>query len=243
MEARSQFAVKLLPSLTDFAFLMPIAFLFGRMDGVKTLLSDCDTGWHIRTGEWILANGWVPMRDIFSFSKPGEPWFAWEWLSDIVLRLAERAGRTAGRGDVHASCCSRSPSPACSCWCGASRIRSWRSLVTMLAAAASSIHWLARPHLFTLLFLVLFYAALERVREGRTHIAGIPFLAMLPVITDSVDQSARRILRRRADDRGLRRRRDCCSLVFCAARRGPAARAAQGARLLPERGWRAWRPA
>ena len=85
MEARSQFAVKLLPSLADFAFLMPIAFLFGRMDGVRTLLSDCDTGWHIRTGEWIIANGWVPMRDIFSFSKPGSPWFAWEWLSDVLF--------------------------------------------------------------------------------------------------------------------------------------------------------------
>src|SRR5580693_3403649 len=86
MEAqKSQFAVKLLPSLADFAFLMPIAFLFGRMDGVKTLLGDCDTGWHIRTGEWIIANGWVPVRDIFSFSKPGAPWYAWEWLSDVLF--------------------------------------------------------------------------------------------------------------------------------------------------------------
>src|SRR5215467_11128897 len=85
MESRSQFAVKLLPSLTDFAFLMPIAFLFGRMEGVKTLLSDCDTGWHIRTGEWILANHWVPTRDVFSFSKAGAPWYAWEWLSDVLF--------------------------------------------------------------------------------------------------------------------------------------------------------------
>ena len=53
----------------------------------------------------------------------------------------------------------------------------------MLAAAASSIHWLARPHLFTLLFLVLFYAALEQVREGRTRLLGVPILAALPVIT------------------------------------------------------------
>src|SRR5438445_7710366 len=83
--ARSQFAVRLLPSLTDFAFLMPMAFLFGRMDGVKTLLSDCDTGWHIRTGEWILANHQAPARDVFSFSKAGQPWFAWEWLSDVIF--------------------------------------------------------------------------------------------------------------------------------------------------------------
>src|ERR1700740_2639832 len=82
---RPPFALKLLPSFADFAFLMPIAFLFGRMDGTKTLLGDCDTGWHIRTGEWILANHHAPAQDIFSFFKPREPWFAWEWLSDIVL--------------------------------------------------------------------------------------------------------------------------------------------------------------
>src|SRR6185503_11993513 len=90
--ARSQFAVRLLPSLTDFAFLMPMAFLFGRMDGVKTLLADCDTGWHIRTGEWILANRMVPAIDIFSFSRPGAPWFAWEWLSDVWFAWLNAAG-------------------------------------------------------------------------------------------------------------------------------------------------------
>jgi hypothetical protein len=56
-------------------------------------------------------------------------------------------------------------------------------IVTMLAAAASSIHYLARPHLFTLLFLVLFYAALEQVREGRTRLLGVPILAALPVVS------------------------------------------------------------
>src|SRR5207344_2730792 len=80
-----QFALRLMPSFADFAFLMPVAFLFGRMDAVKTLLSDCDTGWHIRTGEWILAHGLVPTRDVFSFSRPGAPWYAWEWLSDILF--------------------------------------------------------------------------------------------------------------------------------------------------------------
>src|SRR5690348_15733661 len=81
----SQIALRFLPSFTDFAFLMPLVFLFGRMGGVRTLLGDCDTGWHIRTGQWILAHRSVPAQDMFSFSKPGAPWFAWEWLSDVVL--------------------------------------------------------------------------------------------------------------------------------------------------------------
>src|ERR1019366_10303108 len=56
-------------------------------------------------------------------------------------------------------------------------------VVTMVAAAASSVHWLARPHLFTLLFVILFYAALERMREGQTRWGRLPYLALLPVAT------------------------------------------------------------
>jgi hypothetical protein len=182
MEARSQFAIKLLPSLADFAFLMPMVFLFGRMEGVKTLLSDCDTGWHIRTGEWILANGWVPTRDMFSFSKPGAPWYAWEWLSDIVFARLNAIGGLQAVVMFAILLISvtfmglfllvrRKANPIVAI------------AVTMLAAAASSIHWLARPHLFTLFFLVVFYAALEQVREGRTRILGVSVLAALPVIT------------------------------------------------------------
>src|SRR5208283_2183729 len=93
MEAqRHPFAARFLPSLADFAFLMPMAFLFLRMDGVPTLLSDCDTGWHIRTGDWMAANRSVPTHDIFSFSKPDGVWFAWEWLSDLIFAGLNRAG-------------------------------------------------------------------------------------------------------------------------------------------------------
>ncbi len=53
--SNSRFAIKLLPSMTDFAFLMPILYLFGRMNGLQNLLGDGDTGWHIRTGQWIAA--------------------------------------------------------------------------------------------------------------------------------------------------------------------------------------------
>ena len=56
-------------------------------------------------------------------------------------------------------------------------------VVTVLAVASSSIHWLARPHLFTILFALIFLNALDRVREGSTRVAGIPWLVLLPVLT------------------------------------------------------------
>src|ERR1019366_2961095 len=76
---------RFLPSLTDLAFLMPIILIFTKLSGARTLLGDGDTGWHIRTGEWILAHHQAPVSDMFSFSRPGAPWFAWEWLWDVLF--------------------------------------------------------------------------------------------------------------------------------------------------------------
>ena len=71
--------VSLVPSLSDLAFLMPMLVLFWCTTGVDWFLTDSDTGWHIRTGEWILKHGRIPATDLFSFTKFGQPWFAWEW--------------------------------------------------------------------------------------------------------------------------------------------------------------------
>ena len=182
MEARSNIAVKFLPSMADMAFLMPIVYLFGRMEGVKALLRDCDTGWHIRTGEWIIANGLVPIRDMFSYSKPGAPWFAWEWLSDVVF------AKLNGMGGLQAVVLFSLVLLSITFTALYMLVRRQSNaivavVITMLAATTSSVHWLARPHLFTLFFLVLFYAALEQVQGGRRRLAGVPILALLPLVT------------------------------------------------------------
>src|SRR5262249_20241147 len=44
---------------------------------------------------------------------------------------------------------------------------------TFLACAASAIHWLARPHLFTMLFVVILMSILDHVRQGRTKLLWI----------------------------------------------------------------------
>src|SRR6266446_3585596 len=86
-ETKTNPIIRLLPSLTDVAFLLPLIFLFGGMNGVRTMLGDGDTGWHVRTGEWILAHHQVPRVDMFSFSRTGAPWFAWEWLWDVLFAM------------------------------------------------------------------------------------------------------------------------------------------------------------
>src|SRR5579864_2222806 len=80
----------LIPTLSDLAFVTPILVLFWSTTGVGWLLTDSDTGWHVRTGEWILQNGRIPATDLFSFTKFGQPWFAWEWLSDVSMAAVHR---------------------------------------------------------------------------------------------------------------------------------------------------------
>jgi len=88
------------PSLNDLAFLTPAILLFCLMGGVASMLVDADTGWHIRAGEWILNHHQLPTSDFFSFTKSGQPWFAWEWLWEIafawLFHLAGMAGVILG---------------------------------------------------------------------------------------------------------------------------------------------------
>ncbi len=177
-EQRINPVARFLPSLTDVAFVMPILMVFLRLGGAKHLLSDGDTGWHVRTGEWILKNGRVPDRDIFSFTRPGEPWFAWEWLWDVIFAwLHQHWGMAAVVVvsmlviSVTSALLYRLVRRKCSNVLIA-------IAVVFLANAASTIHWLARPHLFTLLLLVVFYSLLERVRDGNVRL-----LWLLPPLT------------------------------------------------------------
>src|SRR5438477_976181 len=144
--SRPQFLVRLLPSLADFAFLTPMVFLFGRMHGLKSLLSDGDTGWHIRTGEWILAHGRIPTRDIFSFSKPGQPWFAWEWLSAVGFSIVYRAAGMKGLGLLSAIVIALANIVLLRhmVWRGANFLVS--IVAIHLGVAAASIQCLARHH-------------------------------------------------------------------------------------------------
>src|SRR5260370_16441965 len=86
----------LVPSLPDVFFAAFLLATFAHPQGLRSLLSDGDTGWHIRAGELILQAGCVPVADPFSFSRPQQPWFAWEWLADVVFAQTWPARGPAG---------------------------------------------------------------------------------------------------------------------------------------------------
>ncbi len=142
------------PSLSDCFCLAILVWLFlAGASGWKALLMDGDTGWHIRTGEYILDHGAIPTTDLFSFSKPGAPWFAWEWLSDLIFGGLFRWGGLKAVVLFSGVLISVFSTIVL-------RFAIWRGAnimvalpITLLAVGSSTIHFLARPHLFTLLLL------------------------------------------------------------------------------------------
>jgi hypothetical protein len=158
--ARSRVARFLIPSISDFLFLFLAAWLFAA--GPIVLLNDGDTGWHIRTGEYILNTRTVPSTDLFSFSKAGQPWFAWEWLIDILFAAVHGRFGLIGVGVLGAL--------ALAFWATLLfRYMIWRGASTLVALAAtlavflaSGVHYSARPHIATLLLLTVSLWIMER---------------------------------------------------------------------------------
>ncbi len=140
------------PSFADWLFVALIVWLFIAGAGWQVLLADGDTGLHIRGGDFILRRG-LPPADPFSFTKPGEPWFAWEWLSEVAFALLHAwmglKGVVLFAGAAISAALTLVFRRAMRL--GANLLLALAA--TLLAAGAAGIHFLARPHVFTFVLL------------------------------------------------------------------------------------------
>lgn len=159
----------LIPSFTDLFVIALILWMFCFGVGWESLLTDADTGWHIRTGQHILATHSVPSKDLFSYTKPDQPWFAWEWLTDVLY-----AGLFAWSGlkgivlyagvliAGYATILLRHM-----LWRGANGFVALA--VTLLVIGAGSIHFHARPHVVTLFLLPVGMWLMDADRRQRSR--------------------------------------------------------------------------
>ena len=173
-----RFLLPNLAALLAVATLFYSLFVFG---GGEQFFRDSDSGWHIRSGEQILAHRALPSTDPYSFSKAGQPWFLWEWASDALMGLAHRIDGLRGVTALIAFAIS-----LCT-WlcCRLHAVLGGDFLLTALLAppmiTTASLHWLARPHVFSWLFLVsaVLYAELVPERFGLAQLAAVAGLTAL----------------------------------------------------------------
>ena len=122
---------------------------------------------HIRLGEAILDQGGLPRTDFFSHTMAGQPFIAFEWGSEVVYALAYRAAGLAGVAVLAGLVLALTYALVARFLIRRGGDPLLAYFVSMAAAVLSAAHWLARPHLFTMLAVVLLLELLER-RGRRT---------------------------------------------------------------------------
>ena len=168
-----------LPSFTDLFFLVLLGiFAFSPMSA--GLLDDGDTGWHIRSGEQILATHAIPRTDPFSYTRQGEPWYAWEWMYDVLIAAIHRVSGLNGVVLFTAAVISVTFALLFQFILRRSCNLAVAAFLTLLAAAAAQVHMLARPHVLSWLLTLLWVENLLRFEDGeRSALLSLPPLMLL----------------------------------------------------------------
>ena len=151
-------------------FILTIAFLLP--------VTPNDYWWYVRIGRDTLQSGAIPTRDALSYTQAGSPVVYHSWLSAVLFWLLYRAGgltlTVLARGAALALAYALIWSLARQAGSGAKLA----SLLTLLAALASSSNWSMRPQIFAYPLFALALWALYRWQQEEGKMAWL-----LPVIS------------------------------------------------------------
>ena len=167
MEKTRTLGVSLLPSIADLFFSAIFLYLF--FSGNSALLADCDTGFHIRAGEYIIDTLSIPRYDIFSYHAPPLAWTAHEWLSEVIMAGIHQVLGLTGIVAFFAFLLAVTNYLLFKMlrWHGADILIA--TAVTLLVFSSSQLHWLARPHVFSFLLMIICHFVLESWHRGKAN--------------------------------------------------------------------------
>ncbi|MCK6454920.1 MAG: hypothetical protein L6Q92_00105 [Phycisphaerae bacterium] len=145
--------------------------------GRERMFRDPGTFWHTVVGRQMLDTAQVVRTDPFTFSHAGEHWIAHQWLGEIAMALLDRLtgldGLLLGAVTLLA---------ATYAWAGDRLVQSGANptiavVLTLLTIAASSYHFLPRPHLISIALFGWMLGRLCDVEAGRRPRHSLVWLA------------------------------------------------------------------
>jgi hypothetical protein len=146
---------------------MGVLLVGGIYAPLREFFVDPDLWWHLRVGSTLLATHHFPTADAYSFTAYCQHWIAYEWLGDVVLAAAWRAGGLRGLmvlGMLLAGAILLA-------LYALATLRSGNAKAGFVACAALTLFVYPscslRPQMLGYLFLVLTLIVLERFRQGR----------------------------------------------------------------------------
>lgn len=129
------------------------------------MLADGDLYWHIVAGRWMYDHFAIPTVDSFSYTMPGAPWIAHEWLAEILYAAAYSLGGWSATVGLAAAAFATALAIL-----NRYLLRHLEPLyalvLTSMALSLAAPHLLARPHTLAVPLLVYWAVALLRARES-----------------------------------------------------------------------------
>jgi hypothetical protein len=170
-----------LPSVTDLIFILVLALLSYSVLSAR-LLGDAGIGWHIRNGELMLRTHTVTRADPFSYTMSGRPWLAWEWLYDAIIGVVHQSLGLNGVVFFTALVIALTFVLTFRILLARGSLLQISVALLLLAMGAAMIHFLARPHVLSWLFTVIWFQVLDSAEvapENRRRLLWLPLLMLL----------------------------------------------------------------
>jgi hypothetical protein len=155
------------PGIADLVFVFVLVAVLSNAS--KGLLDDPGLGWHLRNIDAMRAEGGWLSKDPFTYPRGQEPpaWYTNQWLGEVPFYLGWKLGGLEGIAAVGAVVIASIarilyrycvhdglPWPVALVW-------------TALGTIGTSCSWVARPNLFTILFVLVTARTLILFHEGR----------------------------------------------------------------------------
>jgi hypothetical protein len=158
-----------LRALPRLSVLLWLAFFLGLMLTnwrVVFISADGDPSMHRRMGEWMLEHHTVLRTEQFLHTRLGDPFIQKEWLSQVLYTVAGRLGGWTGFVALGALLLATTLYLLNDLLRRQGATPLVATLVALLAGYAGAMHWMARPHLFTQLLVIVLIWLLWRFDTG-----------------------------------------------------------------------------
>jgi hypothetical protein len=148
------------------ALLFMILFLSALTLGPRMLNIDGDLPRHLLMGKFVLETGPPPDEEIFSYIYENRPYTPQEWLAGVLYYSAYLLLGLNGVVLLAAIMIAATFSVLYAELVAQDAPKTATFLLFLLGALVTSIHWITRPHLFTMLFLAIWIILLDRLSRG-----------------------------------------------------------------------------
>ncbi len=167
-----------LPRARDILFLLVFAAALAA--GWRTLNSDGDLPRHLLLGQVIVESHSIPRQEIISYVYEGRPYVENEWLADVIYFLSYKALGLKGVVLLTAILMALTFFILYTALSSDYEERFLMLILVLWGFANAYQHLIARPHLFSMLFLAIWLALTDRISRGKqTNFWILPGLMLL----------------------------------------------------------------